>query len=59
MLTMVVLLFGIVSTHGLSTKSAEGHLVTSDVSPVAVLHNEPALSAASSTALRLSAVQQV
>ncbi|MDQ0753296.1 hypothetical protein QF034_007527 [Streptomyces africanus] len=119
-LAMVVLLFGVLSAHGLSAESAAGHLVTGAVAPVAPLdeqaaprlvaigepgdghgpshtgehcvsgqpqqgpvltppcfaqsvaestdpgrvsgrpgRNEPALSAASSSALRLSVVQQV
>ncbi|CAM5243627.1 hypothetical protein [Streptomyces aurantiogriseus] len=39
-LAMVVLLFGIVSTHGLSAESTKGHLVTSAAAPVAMLHEE-------------------
>jgi hypothetical protein len=37
---MVVLLFGIVSAHGLSAESTKGHLVTSAAAPVALLHGE-------------------
>ncbi|MEU0342874.1 hypothetical protein ABZ092_28965 [Streptomyces bobili] len=35
---MAVLLLGIVSTHGLSAESPEGHLVTSAARPVAMVH---------------------
>lgn len=37
---MAVLLSGIVFTHGLSAESAEGHLVTSAVTPAAPAHEE-------------------
>jgi hypothetical protein len=39
-LAMVVLLLGILSAHGVSAESTEGHLVTSAAAPVAVLHEE-------------------
>lgn len=40
-LAMVVLLFGVVSAHGLSAESAAGHLVTSAAAPVVPSHEEP------------------
>ncbi|MDQ1014180.1 hypothetical protein [Streptomyces afghaniensis] len=39
---LVVLLFGVVSAHGLSAESTEGHLVTSALAPVAPLHEQAA-----------------
>ncbi|WP_086560863.1 hypothetical protein [Streptomyces africanus] len=41
-LAMVVLLFGIVSAHGLSAEGTEGHLATSAVAPVAPPHEQTA-----------------
>ncbi|MFF7794601.1 hypothetical protein [Streptomyces sp. NPDC007991] len=55
-LAMVVLLFGVVSAHGLSAESTEGHLVTSAVAPAAPLHGKVLAAGDEQAAPRLVAI---